>query len=119
MKPILSAIIVLLVCLSLVLPAQPIVDRKAMADKVKAEFAFAWDGYKKYATGHDELLPVSHAARDWYDGQTVYMTPVDSLDTMILMGFKDEADKTRASIVAGLNFDKEIEVKNFEITIRL
>jgi mannosidase alpha-like ER degradation enhancer 2 len=119
MKPILSAIIVLLFCVSLVVPAQPTVDRPAMAAKAKREFAFAWDNYKKYASGHDELLPVSHGARDWYEGQNIYMTPVDSLDTMILMGFKDEADKTRASIIEGLNFDKDIEVKNFEITIRL
>ena len=47
------------------------------------------------------------------------MTPVDALDTMILMGLKDEADSTRAYIATNLSFDKNIEVQNFEITIRL
>ncbi len=47
------------------------------------------------------------------------MTPVDSLDTMILMGLKDEATRTRNYITANLNFDKDIYVQNFEITIRL
>ena len=47
------------------------------------------------------------------------MTPVDALDTLILMGFKDEAEKAKALIVEKLSFDKDISVKNFEITIRL
>jgi mannosidase alpha-like ER degradation enhancer 2 len=38
---------------------------------------------------------------------------------MVLMGLKDEADKTREFIVKNLSFDQDIEVKNFEITIRL
>ena len=29
------------------------------AADVKAEFLHAWNGYKQYAWGHDELLPVS------------------------------------------------------------
>lgn len=47
------------------------------------------------------------------------MTPVDSLDTMILMGLNDEAAKTREYIAKNLSFDKDISVQNFEITIRL
>src|SRR5262249_37076790 len=47
------------------------------------------------------------------------MTPVDSLDTMILMGMKDEANHTRQYIVQNLSFDKDIYVQNFEVTIRL
>jgi ER degradation enhancer, mannosidase alpha-like 2 len=35
------------------------------------------------------------------------------------MGLTDEADKTREFIAQNLSFDKDIEVKNFEITIRL
>jgi hypothetical protein len=94
------------------------VDRKQMAEKVKAEFLHAWNGYKKYAWGHDDLMPLSKKPKDWY-GQTLLMTPVDSLDTLILMGFKDEAKITREYIVKNLSFDKDISVQNFEITIRL
>src|SRR5581483_3028758 len=71
-----------------------------------------------YAWGHDDLRPLSKSPHDWY-GQSLLMTPVDALDTMILMGFKDEADKTRNYIAENLSFDKDIYVKNFEITIRL
>jgi len=89
-----------------------------MAKQVRGEFLYAWNAYKQYAWGHDELKPLSKSARDWY-GTSLYMTPVDALDTMILMGLNDEADKTREEITKNLSFDKDIEVKNFEITIRL
>jgi ER degradation enhancer, mannosidase alpha-like 2 len=38
---------------------------------------------------------------------------------MILMGMKSEADSVREFVVKNLSFDKDIYVKNFEITIRL
>lgn len=47
------------------------------------------------------------------------MTPVDALDTLILMKLPVEADKARQLIDATLSFDKDIYVKNFDITIRL
>jgi mannosidase alpha-like ER degradation enhancer 2 len=47
------------------------------------------------------------------------MTPVDGLDTLVVMGLKADADKTRELIAARLSFDKDIYVKNFEVTIRL
>jgi mannosidase alpha-like ER degradation enhancer 2 len=47
------------------------------------------------------------------------MTPVDALDTLLLLGLQDEADKARALIDERLSFNKDISVKNFEVTIRL
>ena len=47
------------------------------------------------------------------------MTPVDALDTMIVMGLDAEAEKAKDLIVNKLSFDHDIFVKNFEITIRL
>jgi ER degradation enhancer, mannosidase alpha-like 2 len=89
-----------------------------MAERVKAEFLHAWDGYRQYAWGHDELRPLSKQPFDWY-GTSLLMTPVDALDTMILMGLTKQADETRHLIDTQLSFDKDIYVKNFEITIRL
>ena len=85
---------------------------------MKAETLYAWHAYEQYAWGHDELQPLSRKPKDWY-GQSLLMTPVDSLDTLLLMGLKDEAAKAQALIVEKLSFDKDVEVKNFEITIRL
>ena len=94
------------------------VDKKQLAAQVKTEFMHAWNGYKKYAWGHDDLKPLSKSYKDWY-GQTLLMTPVDSLDSLILLDFKHEADATRKYITENLSFDKDIDVQNFEITIRL
>ena len=97
--------------------AQP-VDQAALAAQVRSEFLRAWKAYQEYAWGHDELKPLSKAPRDWY-GESLLMTPVDALDTMLLMGLTDEAEEARKLIVEKLSFDRDISVKNFEITIRL
>jgi ER degradation enhancer, mannosidase alpha-like 2 len=98
--------------------SQERIDKPQLARQVRTEFLHAWNGYKKYAWGHDDLKPLSKTYHDWY-AQSLLMTPVDALDTMILMGLKDEANSTREYIDKNLSFDKDIEVQNFEITIRL
>ena len=93
-------------------------NSQQLATDVRTEFLHAWRGYKKYAWGHDDLKPLSKSYHDWY-AQPLLMTPVDALDTMILMGLNDEAASTRKYITQNLSFDKDIYVQNFEITIRL
>ena len=93
-------------------------DRKILSEEVKREFLHAWNGYKQYCWGHDDLKPLSKTCRDWY-GTPVLMTAVDSLDSLYLLGFKKEADATREFIAKNLSFDKDISVQNFEITIRI
>src|SRR5438552_7363010 len=65
-----------------------------LANRVRDEFRHAWNGYKQYAWGHDELRPLSKSYRDWHS-MPLLMTPVDALDTMILMGMDEEAARTR------------------------
>lgn len=93
-------------------------ERSKLAAEVKAEFLHAWNGYKQHCWGHDDLRPVSKTCRDWY-GAPILMTPVDSLDSLYLLGFKKEADATREYIKKNLSFDKDISVQNFEIVIRI
>jgi ER degradation enhancer, mannosidase alpha-like 2 len=88
------------------------------AEKVRQEFLHAWAGYKQYAWGHDELQPLSKTYHDWYR-VSLLMTPVDALDTMIIMGLDDQANEARELIGTKLSFNHDIYVKNFEITIRL
>jgi len=88
------------------------------AQQVRSEFLHSWRAYEKYAWGHDELRPLSKQPRDWY-GQSLLITPVDALDTMLVMHLDAEANKARKLIDETLSFDKDIEVKNFEITIRV
>jgi mannosidase alpha-like ER degradation enhancer 2 len=95
-------------------PPKPV----GMAERVKAEILHSWRGYERYAWGHDELRPVTKTAHDWH-GEPLLMMPVDALDTLLLAGLKDDAEKAQALIVERLSFDKDVSVKNFEITIRI
>jgi mannosidase alpha-like ER degradation enhancer 2 len=94
------------------------INKTEYSEKVKQAFLHSWNAYKKYAWGHDQLKPLTKTFRDWYD-ESLLMTPVDAFDTMILMGFTDEANETKELIFNKLSFDKNISVQNFEITIRL
>jgi ER degradation enhancer, mannosidase alpha-like 2 len=93
-------------------------QKSETADRVRQEFLHAWNGYRKYAWGHDVLMPLSRKPHDWYS-HSLLMTPVDGLDTMIVMGLKPQADDARKLIDTQLNFDQDMYVKDFEITIRM
>ena len=93
-------------------------DARELGARVRTEFLHAWKNYERYAWGQDALRPLSKTGYDWY-GQSLFMTPVDALDTLILMRFDAEAERARSLIVSDLSFDRDIYVKNFEITIRL
>lgn len=93
-------------------------DKNLLANKVKAEFIHAWNGYKKYAWGHDDLKPLSKSFYDWY-GESLLMTPVDAFSTMKLMQLEKEAEEAKRLILDNLSFDKNLDVQLFEINIRL
>ena len=93
-------------------------EAAVLAQRVREETRHAWQGYMQYAKGHDDLAPLSRRPHDWY-GQPLLMTPVDALDTLLIMGLKEEAGQATDLIVNHLSFDKDIPVQNFEITIRL
>ncbi|KAH0985391.1 hypothetical protein GBA52_012568 [Prunus armeniaca] len=56
----------------------------ARQQDVKKAFIHAWSGYKKYAMGYDELMPVSKRGVDGLGG--LGATVVDALDTAMIMG---------------------------------
>lgn len=94
------------------------IDKAEMAEKVRQMFLHAWNSYKQHAWGHDELRPLSKTGRNWH-AASLLMTPVDALSTMLLMGLDEEAAATREYIATHLSFDHDIEVKHFEIVIRI
>lgn len=95
------------------------VDSARLADQVRTEFLFAWTSYKQLAWGHDELNPVSGTPHDWYPPAVFYMTPIDALDTMLVMGLDTEAAETSRYLVDHLSFDRDVSVQLFEVNIRL
>lgn len=90
-----------------------------MAARVRSALVESWNAYKTHAWGHDELKPLSRSFKDWHPPESLLMTPVDTLDTLLMLGLTKEADEAKQVIIERLHFDKDIEVKNFEITIRI
>src|SRR5580693_5845453 len=98
--------------------SRPSEDAQQLAARVRTEFLHAWNNYERYAWGHDALRPLSKTSHDWYE-ESLLMTPVDALDTLVLINLDAETAKTRSLIVSELSFDRDVYVKNFEVTIRL
>ncbi|XP_044461596.1 mannosyl-oligosaccharide 1,2-alpha-mannosidase MNS3-like [Mangifera indica] len=87
--------------------------------KVKEAFVHAWSGYKKYAMGYDELMPLSKRGTDGLGG--LGATVVDALDTAMIMGL-DEVVSEAGSWIEKHLLDKitqKGQVNLFETTIRV
>eukprot|EP01035_Chromulina_nebulosa_P006335 gene6335-8563_t len=76
----------------------------------------AWAGYRAHAWGRDELKPISAHGQDNWGGMGV--TLVDSLDTLWIMGMKDEFNEAKEWVKASLSFSRAGSVSVFETTIR-
>jgi len=103
---------------TLIFPQEKKIDKEKLVNQVKQEFLHAWNGYKKYAWGHDELLPLSKNYKDWYD-ESLLLTPMDAFGTMKIMGLDKEANEAKNLILTKLSFDRVISVQVFEVNIRL
>ncbi|ETN39639.1 uncharacterized protein HMPREF1541_05865 [Cyphellophora europaea CBS 101466] len=92
-------------------------QREERRQTIKDAFVHAWGGYKAHAFGKDEVMPLSGSSLDNYGGWGA--TLVDALDTLWLMGMKEEFE---AAVEAVMKIDfttnsvKELNV--FETTIR-
>lgn len=85
--------------------------------EVKGAFLHAWKGYKEKAWLHDELLPVSGGHKDPFVGWAA--TLVDSLDTLWIMGLKDEFEDALGAIEQiDFSTPNAERVPVFEVTIR-
>ncbi|NWV54344.1 MA1B1 mannosidase, partial [Daphoenositta chrysoptera] len=79
-------------------------------------FRHAWKGYKDFAWGHDELKPLSKSYSEWFG---LGLTLIDALDTMWILGLKEEFEEARKWVANDLVFDKNVDVNLFESTIRI
>ena len=67
----------------------------------------AWDGYKRYAWGGNELDSVHNGRRGGIFGiHEMGATIVDSLDTLFLMDMKEELREATSWVTEHLSFDK-------------
>ncbi|KAG7499394.1 endoplasmic reticulum mannosyl-oligosaccharide 1,2-alpha-mannosidase-like [Solea senegalensis] len=89
------------------------VDR---VEAVRDAFRHAWKGYKEFAWGHDELKPISKSFGEWFG---LGLTLIDSLDTMWILGLKEEFDEAKSWVDKELSFNRNVDVNLFETTIRV
>uniref|UniRef100_A0A8C1NEL3 alpha-1,2-Mannosidase n=1 Tax=Cyprinus carpio TaxID=7962 RepID=A0A8C1NEL3_CYPCA len=89
------------------------VDR---VEAVREAFRHAWKGYKAFAWGHDELKPISKTHGEWFG---LGLTLIDALDTMWILGLKDEFAEAKKWVETELSFSKNVDVNLFESTIRV
>ncbi|XP_029372403.1 endoplasmic reticulum mannosyl-oligosaccharide 1,2-alpha-mannosidase isoform X1 [Echeneis naucrates] len=85
-------------------------------EAVREAFRHAWKGYKDHAWGHDELKPISKSFGEWFG---LGLTLIDSLDTMWILGLKEEFGEARTWVEKELSFSKNVDVNLFETTIRV
>lgn len=91
----------------------------ARQQSVKKAFIHAWSGYKKYAMGFDELMPLSHRGVDGLGG--LGATIVDALDTAMIMGADEVVTEAGSWIETHLShrIKEKGQVNLFETTIRV
>lgn len=96
-------------------------DVKAKLETVKEMMRHAWNNYKLYAWGKNELKPMSKRAHlsSVFGAGDLGATIVDGLDTLYLMGLMDEFREGRDWIAENLHFNEmDSELSVFETTIR-
>ncbi|GJJ72429.1 hypothetical protein EMPS_04786 [Entomortierella parvispora] len=92
--------------------------REQRLEKIREGFEHAWKGYKAHAWGHDEVVPTRGGHRDSFGGWGA--TIVDSLDTLVIMGFNEEFDEALEWVKTEFDMTKNptAHLSFFETTIR-
>ena len=92
-------------------------EREKRLETIKNAFLHTWDGYKQFAWKHDELRPVSGGFKDTFCGWGA--TLVDTLDTLWIMGMKNEFDiAVQATKDIDFTTSARDQIPLFETTIR-
>ncbi|XP_053736238.1 mannosyl-oligosaccharide 1,2-alpha-mannosidase IA isoform X1 [Synchiropus splendidus] len=88
-------------------------------EKVKEMMKFAWDNYKQYAWGKNELRPLTkngHIGNMF--GGLRGASIVDSLDTLYIMGLMEEYNDAKEWVKSNLELTSNGEASLFEVNIR-
>uniref|UniRef100_A0A672SM63 alpha-1,2-Mannosidase n=1 Tax=Sinocyclocheilus grahami TaxID=75366 RepID=A0A672SM63_SINGR len=95
-------------------------DPSVQRRRKKAMMKHAWDSYRQYGWGHNELKPIAkkgHSTNIFGNSQ-MGATIVDALDTLYIMGLHDEFKDAQEWIEQNLDFSVNAEVSVFEVNIR-
>ncbi|XP_071988333.1 mannosyl-oligosaccharide 1,2-alpha-mannosidase IB-like, partial [Engystomops pustulosus] len=99
-------------------PGDP--DIREKRDKIKEMMKHAWDNYRQYGWGHNELRPIARKGHSTniFGNSQMGATIVDALDTLYIMGLLDEFRDGQEWVANNLDFGVNAEVSVFEVNIR-
>lgn len=93
---------------------------KAIAQEVRREFLHAWNGYKQFAWGSDEVLPVSGKPKNFFvPDHSFGLSIIEAMDTLYVMELDDELHQCVSWLRSHLNFDVDASIQMFEAVIRM
>lgn len=95
-------------------------DIRMKREKIKEMMKHAWDNYRIYGWGHNELRPIAKKGHSTniFGSSQMGATIVDALDTLYIMGLHDEFRDGQKWIEDSLDFSVNSEVSVFEVNIR-
>jgi len=96
-------------------------DDAQKREKIKEMMRFAWEGYKNYSWGANELSPVSKTphTQSIFGGPAMAATIVDAADTLYIMGLTKEYEDAKKFIQENWSVQKATgQLSVFETTIR-
>ncbi|XP_029959688.1 mannosyl-oligosaccharide 1,2-alpha-mannosidase IA isoform X1 [Salarias fasciatus] len=88
-------------------------------EKVKEMMKFAWDNYKHFAWGKNELRPLTRNGHigNMFGGLRG-ASIIDSLDTLYIMGLMEEYNDAKEWVQTSLDLNSNGEASLFEVNIR-
>lgn len=92
-------------------------DIRQKREEVRDMFHHAYNGYLTYASGYDELRPLTCDGINTWGSYS--LTLIDALDTLAVMGNYTEFRRVVDYLVNNSNFDSDINVSVFETNIRI
>jgi len=84
-------------------------------DSIRNATLVAYTDFERHCHGKDELWPIGKKCHNWVN---MGLTTIDSLDTLWIMGYKDEFYKAVDWIKKSLNLSPSISISFFETVIR-
>uniref|UniRef100_A0A8P4K7A4 alpha-1,2-Mannosidase n=1 Tax=Dicentrarchus labrax TaxID=13489 RepID=A0A8P4K7A4_DICLA len=101
-------------------PSDPRTDERR--EKVKEMMKFAWDNYKRYAWGKNELRPVTrngHIGNMFGKCGLRGASIIDSLDTLYIMGLMEEYNDAKEWVQNSLDLNSVFKSKVLELGEKL
>ncbi len=82
---------------------------------------FAWENYKQFAWGRNELKPMSrsgHQAGIFGGASNAGATIIDAMDTLFVMGLDNEFKDAQDWVVKQFSLNTNSDLSAFEVNIR-